>query len=53
MKMAGMSNTGVAVLLADHVSGHSSMLLLNYLGHLEDAARLPATEEHANEPTAV
>lgn len=53
MKAAGLDNTGVAVMLADHSSGHDSMLLLNYLGHLEDAAGHQVATERADEPTTV
>lgn len=53
MKTAGLGNTGVAVLLADHGTGRSTMLLLNYLGHLDDASSLGAAGERTNEPTAV
>jgi probable phosphoglycerate mutase len=53
MKAAGMGNTGVAVMLAHHDSGHTSMLRLNSLGHLEDAASGEATGERSNEPATV
>ena len=53
MKAAAMGNTGVAVILSDHDSGLSSMLLLNSLRHLERATGMEAAGERTNEPTAV
>ncbi len=53
MKKAGMGNTGVTALLADHERGQSSLLFFNSLVHLEAAARPQEAVEPANEPAAV
>lgn len=53
MKKAGMGNTGVTALLADHERAQSSLLFFNSLVHLEAAARPQEGIAPANQPTAV
>ncbi|MDQ3705306.1 MAG: histidine phosphatase family protein [Chloroflexota bacterium] len=53
MKQAGMGNTGITAVLADHQRGQSSQLFFNSLVHLEAAARSQQALEPANEPAAV
>ncbi|MDQ5823511.1 MAG: histidine phosphatase family protein [Chloroflexota bacterium] len=53
MKQAGMGNTGVTALLADHGRGQSTLLFFNSLVHVEVAARAEESLEPANEPATV
>lgn len=53
MKRAGMGNTGVTALLADHIGGQSSILLLNSLSHLEGGTHSGASQERSNEAPTV
>lgn len=53
MKKAGMGNTGVTALLADHERGQSSVLFFNSLVHLENTARAQEALKPLDEPAAV
>ncbi len=53
MTRTSMGNTGVTALLADHVSGRSSILFSNSLVHLETTAGTSTSVMPAGEPATV